>query len=263
MATQKGKMFSGIIGHVIFKIVKGKQRVTPRPAPGTVRLTEASLKAASTFGMASMLGSKIRLSLSSMLKDRVDYDVTGRVAGALNLILQQARDEDTLKFSFESSSFNSLLGLNFNMQAPINKWLLMSPALTFNEGQLQVSFPQSKTAAALRFPKNATACRLMVAVVYFQLVDGLRCMHPSRQYMMIDQQEENLEINDFNFALPAGCLCIVTTSLIYLSSLKKSAKRLTNLEFNPSSISAAVITSGQFKRSEEFDWICMDELYFN
>jgi hypothetical protein len=260
MAKRKKHLFSGVVGPVIFKILRGEQLVTARPKTGTIKQSEGSIKAQSTFGISSKLSGKIRQSFVSLLKNREDSCVSGRVTGALNIILQQVRNKATNRFSFESNAFDSLTDLDFNSEAPMNKYLLVNPVVNFDRQQLTVELLLSKPTASIRFPDNAKACRLTVAVCCFALADGLRFMHPLRKDLMIEKEESKLDVENFNFTVPAGCLCIVTTSLVFLSGSVASGRALSGLKLNPSSISAAVITAGTFSKTEEFPWIEMDGL---
>jgi hypothetical protein len=260
MARRKGNLFSGILGPVNLKVVKGVQHVTSRKGKGETKLSPDSIKSAGTFGLASRLGNQMKLSFWPLLRKRMDPNIAGHLSGALNSILQQGRDKKTRKFSLSENSFDSVVNLDFNPEAPMKKRLLMSPNLTFDHQQLTIKLPQAKPSVLVRFPATAAACRITIAVACFALAEGLRFMHPLRHDVLIDKKATALSLDPVTFVVPEGCLCIVITSIVYLSTAKYSGKPITDLKFNPSCISAAVITSGTFSRTEEFPWIEMDEL---
>ena len=79
MGKFDGKFFTGRIGPVTFRKSKGKQIVSARPLPGTMKQTENTKKASGTFGMASLLTSKIRQEFSNDICNLHDGDIHSRL----------------------------------------------------------------------------------------------------------------------------------------------------------------------------------------
>jgi len=101
MGLFDGKHFTGTVGQVIFR--KGKQIVCARPLPGRMKQTENTKKASGTFGMASLLTSNIRQGFCNLH----DGDIHSRLMSALNPVLSQCRDLETMKYSFDTGSLIS------------------------------------------------------------------------------------------------------------------------------------------------------------
>ena len=91
MGKFEGKFFAGPVGPVIFRKSKGKQIVSVKPLPGTVKQTENTKKASGTFGMASLMTSQIREGFSHEISNLHDGSLHSRLMITLNPILSQCR----------------------------------------------------------------------------------------------------------------------------------------------------------------------------
>jgi len=91
MGKFDGKFFAGPVDPVIFKKSKGKQIVSVKPLPGTVKQTENTKKASGTFGMASLMTSQIREGFSHEISNLHDGSLHSRLMITLNPILSQCR----------------------------------------------------------------------------------------------------------------------------------------------------------------------------
>jgi len=83
MATRKGNFLKGSIGPVTLREVNGKQIVSKKTAPGTMQQTEATKKAAKTFGIASAFSSHLRQRLAPWIKQFHDSGMVNRVTTAI------------------------------------------------------------------------------------------------------------------------------------------------------------------------------------
>lgn len=256
-------MFSGILGPLILRVIKNQQIAQTRIAKGTMKQTAATIKSSQTFGLASKLGGKIRLSFKNYTMQNLDTDACGRITGQLVGILQQARDEETGRFSFDAQSFDSLSDFTFNTNSPLKKWLLINPKINLADGQLKINWPGAKSRLPVKFPAKAKACKITMAVTFFRLQAGYRLFEPLSQQIIIKADQQPLAAQEFVFTVPAGCLCIVSYFLSYLNSSASYGQVINSKMFNPAGIVTAVITPGTYVENAEFSWVSMNDLQFN
>jgi len=74
MAKLIGNLLSGSLGPYIFRIVKGKQIVSLKPASGTINQSVATKVASEVFGKASTLGRQVRKTLAFQYPDLFSRD---------------------------------------------------------------------------------------------------------------------------------------------------------------------------------------------
>jgi len=185
MAIFQGKFLKGTLGGFVFKAYKGKQIVSSRPAPGTVKQTPASKRASGTFGMTSKLNRHIRGMFQTEVNDLVDAKYTSRLTAELSASVNPCRDPVTYLFQFEKESFSNLRGFEFNVVSPVKKALNVLPKVILANEMIKVTFPKLKSRLNLLFPKRATHCDLILCLGLIRLRDGKRIMVPERQRLQI------------------------------------------------------------------------------
>jgi len=113
---------------------------------------------------------------------------------------------------------------------------------------------------AIKFPKVATSCELTVSVVLFRLQDGLKIRSAISQSQMIHQQLNVLEKENFTFAVPGLCLCLVSTFLHFYWYSHKHSFCINTSKFNPAAITAAVFIPESVTPLSDFSWVEMLKL---
>jgi hypothetical protein len=262
MARRKGNYFSGILGPVVLRIRNGEQVASTKIKKGSMKKTTGMKKASTNFGLASKLSGKIKLSFGKNTKGLTDSDHFGRLTGNLVAMLKASQDPDTRLFNFEAQSFDTLIGYNFNIHSPLNKWLLAGPQINFAEGQIQVRWPAMKLPAALRFPAEATHCKLTMAFSYFRLLDGYRLYAPLSNELIFTAEQDVFDPGVSSFAVPEGCLCLLGLFLTYFSGTATYQRELNTEKFSPAGIAATMVMPGEFIDNNEFDWVQIIGLEF-
>lgn len=262
MAQRKGKLFSGILGPVILKVVAGKQIASTKIKKGSMKKTPGMLKASNNFGLASKLGGKIRLNFVKQTKGLMDPGNCGRLASHLVDVLTQVQVRETQLFNFEEQSFDSVVGYSFNSLSPLRKWLLVQPEIKSAEGQMQIVWPKLRLRSAIRFPLRASLCTITMAVTFFRLEEGYRLFGSLSQQLLLATDQQDLEASVFSFAVPDGCLCLLGLFLNYRTVAGPYGQELNNEKFNPAGIAAAIFTPGEFTHNENLNWVSMIDLKF-
>ena len=205
MGLFDGKHFTGTVGQVIFRKRKGKQIVCARPLPGTMKQTGNTKKASGTFGMASLLTSNIRQGFCNLH----DGDIHSRLMSALNPVLSQCRDLETMKYSFDAGSFNQLQGLEFNVDLPLRKQSGYLPGINLEKNRLQVHFPTEKMVKRIKFIKGSSYCTITASLLLFALKDGLRSKAVQQKLKLGKSDTGSSGRITFDCFVPDGCLCLL------------------------------------------------------
>ena len=258
MGKFDGKFFAGPVGPVIFRKSKGKQIVSVKPLPGTVKQTENTKKASGTFGMASLMTSQIREGFSHEISNLHDGSLHSRLMTTLNPILSQCRDLGTMKYDFEANSFNRLQGLNFNIESPLEKKMGVFPEIKLENNKLQVVFPSGKLESKIKFIKGSTYCNLTLSLLLFRLKDGLRSKTSVKETIRVDRMnQEPLGNIAFEYTVPNGCLCVLGIFLKY-----HNYKYMLNTNsMSPAAICFSSVLPGDFDGENTEDWYDMGQQF--
>ena len=243
MAIINGKYLRGILGPLVFSVQDGQQKVSVKKTPGTIKQTAATKKAGRIFGLASKLGSLIRLVLQPLVKGFQDKTMHSRLAADLCLVLSSCRNPDTGMFNFAEYSFSTVEGFEFNRKSPLRKSLGITPAVNLDKKVLKVAFPEGDAPIGLRFPRQATHCEIKMGLLLLRLDKSLMQQWTEWRSIVVDRADNVLNGKQFSFKVPAGCLCIVSLFLRYY----QYTQLLNNKQFSPAGICGARISPGQFK----------------
>ena len=242
MGKFDGKFFTGPIGPVTFRKSKGKQIVSARPLPGTMKQTENTKKASGTFGMASLLTSNIRQGFSNDICNLHDGDIHSRLMVILNPVLSQCRDLETMKYSFEANSFNPLQGLEFNIESPLRKQLGSLPEIKLEKNKLQVLFPTGKMIKKIKFIKGSSYCTITASLLLFGLKHSLRSKAVQQTLKLSKSDTESSAKINFDYLVPDGCFCLLGIFLNY-----HNYKYMLNTNrMSPAAICFAAVLPGDF-----------------
>jgi len=250
MGKFDGKFFTGPIGPVTFRKSKGKQIVSARPLPGTMKQTENTKKASGTFGMASLMTSQIREGFSHDISNLHDGSLHSRLMTTLSPILSQCRDLETMKYDFEANSFNQLQSLEFNIESPLRKQLGFLPDIKLEKNKLQVLFPTGKMMKKIKFIKGSSYCTITASLLLFGLKDGLRS-NAVQQTLKLDKSDTGSSGQiTFDYVVPDGCLCVLGIFLKY-----HNYKYMLNTNrISPAAICFAAVLPGDFDGGNTKDW---------
>ena len=254
MATNYGKYLRGTLGPLVFKGYREKQIVTTKRGRGAVKQTTNSQRSASTFGLASKLGGKLRYILGNEIGGLQDGNMVNRMNTVFNLMLSDCRDPKTRLFSFKEYSFRRLADFEFNINSPLRNYLEVKPETTIANSKMQVVFPVLEHPAKLKFPEESTSCRMTVSLALFRLKEGKHISTSQSQRMVFDREKPELNGQTFTFEVPDGCLCLVSLFLDYYAY----SVPLNHKKFNPGGILDAFLTPGIYQGNDRRNWICMD-----
>jgi hypothetical protein len=254
MARQNGKFISGVVGPVVYSVRNGKQIVSVKAAPGAIRQTKNTKRSADTFGMGSSLGASIRKTLADQLFGLYDSGMINRLNGSMVEILGACRNPASGLYQFEMDSFSRLDEFEFNANSEVSNLLGRSPRVTLEDGIVSVLFHQSERLQYLKFPHRTFKCDININVSLFRLRDGLMKALPDTQSLVITKDMKEIGPYEFNFAVPDGCLCVVSTFLLYSTAEKTGWKSINNKKFNPGCICVALISPGTYKDEDNITW---------
>jgi hypothetical protein len=257
MATQDGKFLRGVLGGLIFKIVNGKQVISTRVAPGTMKQNAAMKRSSNTFGMAASLSAAIRNTLSVQINRFNDGTAVSRLTGEISKMLGNIRNPESMLYSFESGSFKNLVGFEFNQLSKVKDRVAALPAVNLTDGILNVKIHELSIPRELKFPAGSFQCKLSICVSLFRLNDGLAAELPDVKTVVVTKDKDRLLGQDFQFEVPAGCLCITSLFMEYAAAGKNGWEVLNNKKLNPGCICATVIRPGSYQQQDKRTWIAM------
>jgi len=254
MAKAKGKFFKGTVGPVVFKELNDQQVVCSKPAPGRMKQTEATKKAAGVFGMSSKLHNLIKESFIRDLAEFHDKSFQTRLIKELNPILNQCRDADNGKYHFGEDSFKNLMNFEFNINSKLNDRLPIKPRINHEHTTLAVQFPNWETPGRLRFKKGEEYAMMTVSVALFRLKDGLQIKMPLRQTIRLDKDiDDHLNGRELLFDVPEDCLCVVSMFLKYYNEYRL----LNHKDMSPAAVIDAVVTTDIYQGTDDYQWTSM------
>jgi hypothetical protein len=262
MAIIKDNLLVGVLGPLIFKIVNGKQIVTTKAAPGTMKQTASTIWTGKTFGLCSIISSHILQTYKRNFKNLQDGSMFGRLTPILYSSIVAGWDQEDRLFHFDEMDFSPLIDFDYNIKSPLKASLGVEIDVQQDGGKLLVSFTQLANRNVVHFPKGATSCEMTVALALFKLDEGLRTSTTISQSQMIKKFSNQLEMDKFQFDIPGGCVCLVSTFLHFYSYTKNYAVSVNTKKFNPAAISAALMIPNSVSPNSDYKWVEMPGLKF-
>jgi len=254
MAKMKNNLVSGTIGPCVFKIVNGKQIVCSKAAPGTMKQTVGTKKAATVFGKAASLEKSLRKTLDVQYADLFTVKTGNEIRARLNSALQSSRLPLTGGFKFDEDSFADLAGLEFNSKSKVRSMLSKLPEVTLNGNVLNVEISKKGIPATIKFPRKTFWCEIVVGVSFFRLEDALLVDLAELQRIVVNKSMTEIEPQTFKFDVPPGTLCVVSLFLNYTISNRAAGRLLKDRTFSPGCFCAAIITPGKYHNSDQRIW---------
>ncbi|WP_158800627.1 hypothetical protein [Pedobacter sp. L105] len=260
MARKDGNFLRGALGPYVYRVVRGKQVVSMRPVRGKMKQTPKTKKSNQAFGLATMIGRYLRESVINGINGYSDDEMNNRLTTLLVQSLAESRDPQTGSYAFLEDSFSTLEGFEFNRNSKLSNQMASEPAVAINNGILTVTIPQNQIDFTFKFPRNTFVCRIVVYVSLFRPEDWFTTKNVESQTVMITRNKPVMEEQKFTFAIPDGCLCLVSTFLQYANYGPEDMVFINNQKFNPGQICAAFITPGVFQDDERL-WIKMEKIF--
>jgi hypothetical protein len=254
MAKLIGSLLSGIIGPYKFSIRNGKQIVSKKITPGTMKQSKATKAVSQVFGRASSLGAKFRKTLAIQYFDLFNADAINGLNRLMFPLLNRCRDVITGQYSFEVDSFSALEKFEFNLNSKVSSMMSKIPVISLNGNVLKVMLLQLSVPRDFKFPGRDIRCEIRVALSLFRLHDGFMVALAESQGIMIMKQDGIAGPHDFSFDVPAGTLCIVTLFLDYYTANKVGWVLIKDRTFSPGCICGAVITPGTNHQDDNRRW---------
>jgi hypothetical protein len=239
MAIAKGQQHSGKIGHLIGRVLNGKQvlqSIGKKP-----NQTEGTKKSATLFGTNSSIAFWIRRILCNN-SDR-DSSVTYRLNSALYAIIRQCHDKTTSNFTFTKDSFDGLRGFEFNLNSPLVNYLWIKPQLKIVDKHLIVTVPEIQVPRRLKFPVSAVSCAPILDVLLYIPAEGA-LWEASYELEEISNIKGTVSSQEFSIDFPPGCIGLVGMSLFYYSKEHNLKKMMNNKTFSPAGIVGAILNPG-------------------
>ena len=254
MAKFENNVVSGTIGNLVFKNVNGKQIVCSKPAPGKMKQTVGTKKAATVFGKASSLGKALRKTLDVQYADLFTVETGNEIRARLNLALQSSRLPLTGGYKFDEDSFAGLASLEFNPKSRVRSVLSKLPEVTVKGNALSVALSKKGLPASIKFPRKTFWCEIVVGVSFFRLEDALLVDLAELESVVVNKSMTEIEPQTFKFDVPAGTLCVVSFFLNYTISNRAAGRLLKDRTFSPGCFCAAIITPGKYQNSDQRIW---------
>lgn len=257
MALKEGEFFRGTLGALVFRVVRGKQRVSVKEEPGTRKQTVATKAAAKRLGMASSLGAEIRKTFEINVEDIYDPTVNERLTGILIKILTGCRDVKTNHFNFQEDSFKKLQNFEFNSNALMQRFITVIPAVSILDGVVEVRFGEIDITKNINFPRESFRCTIMISMSLLRLRDGKVLGTAEVESVDFTLANDTLDAQLFKFRVPGGCLCLLKMTLKFAVAGKTGFKKLGSNKVNPSCIIGALITPGVYEQDSRKRWLEM------
>ncbi|TKC10154.1 hypothetical protein FA048_08105 [Pedobacter polaris] len=253
MALYDGKNIKGSIGKLSFrKRDKKTTTIQSNPGKGTMKQTPATKKSASLFGsVVSPLAKHIRHNLQHLVNGFYDIKMVNRMNSDIAIIINQHLQEDR-QIVFNQDSFNRLNGFEFNTKSLLIDSLLISPKLSFENSQVQLTFPALKVAKDLKFRVGSNKVMLQIQPVFFCLAKGL-WLKPTMQTICLEKGQAITAIQNFNYSFPKGTTCLFGIGLVFFNG----SIAINDKIFNPAGICASAYNEGTIDETELTGWFKM------
>jgi len=152
--------------------------------------------------------------------------------------------------------------VEFNKSSPLTKNLDFTPLVNYSKGKISIKQPSTSNLSKIRYPTAATNCELTIIAVLFELENGYRSFSPMCQKHILGKGAKNPPIVDAEFAIPDGCLCIVSIFLNYFSLYDQYLEPQNSRTHSPGGISGAILSPGTYLDTNSLPWTNMHELRF-
>jgi len=263
MGKFKNGFLTGPVGPVSYRKDGNDQIVQSRPGKGNTNMSEVTMEFASSFSIASAMGSNIRECFQKSINGWYEGKIVNQLNGLLNTIVTQCRDVKTHKLSYDEYSFKKLAGFEFNKTSPLLKQIGFEVQTQLVSGQLKVAVPRIKLPLQLKFPVGANRCELCFSLGIMRLEEGYRLQYPERKSIVVLKNQLEIEETVFSFNVPEGCLYILSLGLRYTTQRGNIETLFNDKTFNPVGILEAYLAPGTYSGEDGLEWIDMPYVKIN
>jgi len=253
MARRIGDFLVGVVGPISLRVNNGKQVVSSRVAPGTMKQTEATKRSAGSFGSASTFASCMYRKHKIPLADMGDRSTFNRLNKKSVEIWNNSRNAETDKYRFSTESFSSLSGFDYNIESPLMKRVAALPVISYEAGLLTVAYTKVFQEIKLKFPPKSHQCVIIATVAIFDLEKQKTTNVLLAENCIINSNKPGLNAIEFKFEVPGGCLCVVSMFLKYYTVVH-GRTLLNTKKFSPAAICGAIITPGRYQDDDGRIW---------
>jgi len=254
MAIRKGKGLSGSIGKQVHRKWRKLDIVQSRPGRGGVKQTEETKKASQLFGASSRLAFGIRMMLSNFIIPYFDGSSHNRRTSLIKSILEKCFNKENLTCRVNENSFDRLNGYEFNASSALTRSMKVIPESSYQNGTVTVTFPKLINNQEFIFPEDTESCIITIGAGAYRLEDQSLSADFKPHSFGVTQQQQLIESQNFTFAVPNGCLCIIGITLHYYHDSKYGKSRINHKLFNPAAICGAFLTPGTFDKDLSREW---------
>lgn len=254
MAIRKGKDVVGSFKNHVFRKWRDINVVQSAPGEGGVKQTDATKKSSLVFGLASNLARNIRDMFSFFILKLYDGSNNNRMTTLLRSILEKCLDKSTNTYTFVQDSFDRLNGLELNTNSPLTESMMVIPTSSYKDGIITINFPELINNQQFIFPKETSSCTVVMGTESYRLEDSTVSRGRQTHQFEVDNQQQLIEKQSFEFKVPNGCLCIVGITLHYHKNNLYGKNLINNKTLNPAAICAAIVTPGDFEIDPELYW---------
>ncbi|WP_316797999.1 hypothetical protein [Pedobacter frigidisoli] len=235
MAIFYGKNIKGSLAGMVFSQV-GDITVV-RSKPEEVKQTAATKRAAAIFGKyISPFARIVRTALTPIHRRWYDLKMANRMNSQISTILYQHRQADGT-FLFNNQSFDRLAGFNFNSGSLLDNSLLKYPEISWGDGKFSIQVPQY-LSKDIRYPLGFSRGQVNIRVDYFNLEKGTHSFIelPFRDLI---RHVDGPPGENFEFDFPAGCLAIISASVLFVENNLSGSTIFNSKAFHPAGIIGA------------------------
>ncbi|RZK75922.1 MAG: hypothetical protein EOO92_15400 [Pedobacter sp.] len=255
MAKFDGKFIRGIVGKAIFREINGQQIVQGITQKPKISRSKNTIKASSIFGDASCLGGYIRRAFDDLTRDDYDSYMSSRFAAEVNYCLRAAAVPNTELFDFQPTTFNRLIGFEFNTKSKVRDLFFAQPQISFNQNELLVVIPELNLVEDLTFPQRIKKCKLILSHTLLDTTNGFfKETEHAVLNLAYDMNNPIIPSQGVVFGLQPGCLSVLTIALRYIENTFVGENSINNRNFNPVAILSAHYIGGIPNKSETETW---------
>lgn len=259
MAIYDGKFIRGIVGKGIFRELNGQQIVQGRTEKPRINRTKATEKASEIFGVASNFSGYIRDNFESVIRGRYDTHMCTRLSSEVLQCFRAAAIPKSELFDFVPTSFNRLIGFEFNLKSPLKDIFFAQPLVGIHDSQMQVVIPEMDLNEDIKFPRRAKKCKLILGHVLYDLTNGY---YSDAEYAILDiaYDKENpiSPVYSTIFNLQPGCFSVLSITIQFIEKTFIGDNFINNKDFNPVAILSSHILEGKADKSATEKWQEMD-----
>ncbi|MHA4893398.1 hypothetical protein ACXZ1K_01500 [Pedobacter sp. PWIIR3] len=259
MARYDGKFIRGVVGKGIFRELNGQQIIQGKTEKPEINRTEATRKAASIFGVASNFSSYIRDNFDAVIRSRYDTHMCSRLSTEVLQCFRSAIIPKSNLFDFTPTSFNRLIGFEFQLKSPLKDIFFAQPLVHIHNAKMLVTIPEMNLNEDMKFPARAKKCKIVLGCTLYDLNNGY----------FNDTEYNVIEINNGNenpitpasstmFSLHPGCYSVLSISVQFIESTFIGDNFINNKDFNPVAILSSHIVDGKADKSVTELWQQMD-----